>query len=62
MKITYVSRYGKLIKCCPGLHEYWHKGKLIASGSSLSSPDPREKPTSEDWAFCVSLPPEEKTK
>nr|DAE22823.1 MAG TPA: hypothetical protein [Siphoviridae sp. ct2hZ16]DAG24002.1 MAG TPA: hypothetical protein [Caudoviricetes sp.] len=62
MEITYISKYGKLVKRCPGLHEYWYKGKLIAKGSSLSSSDPTEKPTSEDWAFCVSLRPEEEKK
>lgn len=59
MKIAYTSKYGKLVKRCPGLHQYWYKGKLIAEGSSLSSANPEVKPTKEDWEFCVSLRPEE---
>lgn len=55
MIAEYTSRYGKIVKCCPGLHEYWLHGKLIARGRSLSSANPEEKPTSEDWAFCYSL-------
>lgn len=55
MKQRYTSRYGVIIKNCPGLHEYWHKGELVARGSSLSGPNPNCKPTSEDWQYCVSL-------
>ncbi len=55
MQITYTSSYGKIIKKCPGVHEYWYKGKLIARGSSISSPDPRERPTSADWKYCKSM-------
>ena len=53
--VVYTSRYGKIIKKCPGLHEYWYKGKLIARGSSLSSPNPHSKPTKEDWEYCIGL-------
>lgn len=59
MKYEYSSRYGKIIKSCPGLAEYWYKGKLIARGSSISSSNPTSKPTSEDWEYCVSLRTEE---
>ena len=55
MEKSYISKYGKIIKRCPGIHEYWYKNKLIAKGSSISSPDPREKPTKADWKFCISL-------
>lgn len=55
MYAEYRSKYGKVVKQCPGLNEYWYKGKLIASGSSISSPDPSVPPTKEDWAFCVYL-------
>ena len=55
MYAEYRSKYGKIVKQCPGLNEYWYKGQLIASGSSISSPDPSVPPTKEDWAFCVSL-------
>lgn len=52
---VYTSKYGKIVKQCPGLHEFWHKGKLIAKGSSISSPNPDSKPTPEDWMYCTSL-------
>lgn len=55
MYAEYRSKYGKIVKQCPGLCEYWYKGKLIARGSSISSPDPAVPPTKEDWALCVSL-------
>lgn len=55
MYAEYRSKYGKIVKQCPGLNEYWYKGKLIASGSSISSPDPSVPPTKEDWALCVWL-------
>ena len=55
MTMTYTSRYGKIVKRCPGIHEYWWKGKLIASGSSISSPNPDCKPAKDDWAYCVHL-------
>lgn len=55
MKAEYKSKYGKIVKQCPGINEYWYKGKLIARGSSISSADPREKPTKEDWEYCVGL-------
>lgn len=55
MKKTYTSKYGKIVKQCPGLNEYWYKGKLIARGSIISSPNPNVPPTSEEWAFCVWL-------
>lgn len=55
MEISYKSRYGKIVKRCPGLNEYWYKGKLVAKSNSISSPDPREKPTRDDWVFCISL-------
>jgi hypothetical protein len=57
MEYEYKSRYGKIIKSCPGLPEYWYRGKLIARGSSISSPNPASKPTPDDWAYCVSLRP-----
>ena len=59
MEVVYTSKYGKLVKRCHGLCQYWYKGKLIAEGSSLSSANPEVKPTKEDWEFCVSLRPEE---
>lgn len=56
MKVVYRSRYGKIIKQCPGLNEYWYKGHLIARGSAITrSPNPEYPPTAKDWAFCVSL-------
>lgn len=55
MTKEYISKYGKIVKNCPGVHEYWYHGQLIAKGSSISSPDPREKPTPSDWAYCDSL-------
>ena len=55
MEFKYYSKHGKIIKKCPGLNEYRYKGELIACGRSISSSDPREKPTKEDWEFCVSL-------
>ena len=55
MEVTYTSQYGKIIKKCPGLHEYWYKGQLIARGSAISSPNLYVKPTREDWELCVSL-------
>lgn len=55
MYAEYRSKYGKIVKQCPGLCEYWYKGQLIASGSSISSPDPSVPPTKEDWALCVWL-------
>lgn len=55
MRKEYISKYGKIVKQCPGLNEYWYKGKLIAAGSSISTPNPDTPPTTEDWAFCVSL-------
>ena len=55
MTVTYISKYGKMIKKCPGLHEYWYKGKMIARGSSLSGPNPECKPTKADWEYCVSI-------
>ena len=30
MKAEYKSKYGKIVKQCPGINEYWYKGKLIA--------------------------------
>ena len=62
MQKKYISKYGKMIKNCPGLTEYWYHGKLVAKGSSLSSSDPNEPPTRKDWEFCMSLRPEEKEK
>lgn len=62
MQKKYISKYGKMIKNCPGLTEYWYHGKLVARGSSLSSPDPNVPPTREDWEFCVSLRPEVEVK
>lgn len=52
MEVKYTSMYGMIIKRCPGLCEYWYHGKLVASGSSISSSDPLEKPTSSDWDYC----------
>lgn len=59
MERCYLSKYGKIIKKCPGLHEYWYHGKLIARGSSLSSANPDEEPTKADWGYCVLLRKEE---
>ena len=65
MERVYISKYGKIVKRCPGLPEYWYHGDMIARGASLSSPNPDCPPTSDDWAFCVSLradqPEEEKS-
>lgn len=55
MEKIYISRYGKIVKKCPGLPEYWYRGKLVAKGNALSSANPNSKPTKEDWEFCVSL-------
>lgn len=55
MECVYMSKHGKIIKKCPGLHEYWYKGNLVAQGSSLSCPNPAYKPTKDDWAYCASL-------
>ena len=55
MEIVYRSMYGKIVKRCPGLHEYHCHGVLIARGSSISSPDPREAPTGDDWRYCASM-------
>lgn len=56
MVVTYTSRYGKIVKRCPGLPEYWYHGSLIARGRSVcDNPDPRCKPTAADWHFCKSL-------
>lgn len=55
MVVSYTSKYGKIVKRCPGLHEYWYKGKLIARGSIISSPNPLCRPTSEDWKLCCQL-------
>ena len=61
MLAVYRSRYGKIVKRSPGLHEYWYKGKLVARGSCISSANPEEPPTAEDWALCVSLRPDSAT-
>lgn len=55
MTKTYISRYGKIVKKCPGLPEYWYRGRLIARGSAISCPNPDVPPTKADWEFCVSL-------
>ena len=56
MKITYTSKYGKIIKQCPGIHEYWYKGEIVARGSWICADcNPENKLTKKDWAFCVSL-------
>lgn len=55
MEKEYISKYGKIVKRCPELCEYWYKGKLVARGSSISSSDPREKPTNDDWKYCITL-------
>lgn len=55
MRKEYISKYGKIVKQCPGLNEYWSRGNLIAAGSSISTPNPDTSPTTEDWAFCVFL-------
>lgn len=56
MKITYTSKYGKIIKQCPGIHEYWYKGEIVARGSWICADcNPENKPTKKDLAFCVSL-------
>ena len=54
--MTYISKYGKIVKQCPGLTEYYYKGKLIARGSSIcDNPNPNEKPTRKDWEYCKSM-------
>ena len=53
MERIYTSKYGKIVKRCPGLPEYWHKGEMIARRSSITSADPDERPTQKDWEFCV---------
>lgn len=58
MEKIYTSKYGKIVKRSPGLHEYWYHGALVARGSSLSSSNPDVPPTSEDWQYCISLLPE----
>lgn len=55
MTKEYTSKYGKIVKNCPGVHEYWYHGQFVAKGSSISSPDPREKPTPADWEYCKTL-------
>lgn len=55
MKCVYTSKYGKIVKQCPGLNEYWYKGHFIAGGSIISGPNPEIEPTREDWEICVSL-------
>lgn len=55
MRKEYTSQYGKIVKQCPGLNEYWYKGKLVARGSSISGPNPEVKPSAADWSYCVSL-------
>lgn len=59
MIVEYKSKYGRIVKQCPGLCEYYFKGELIARGSSLSSPNPDSPPTQDDWEFCYSLLGEE---
>lgn len=54
MKKTYTSKYGKIVKMCPGTYEYWYYGKLIARGSGLSSPNPECPPTRKDWEICIT--------
>lgn len=55
MTRCYRSRYGMIVKRCPGLHEYWYRGKLVVRGMSISTPDPRIPPTAEDWRYCVDV-------
>ena len=55
MERTYTSKWGKIVKRCPGVPEYYYRGRLIAYGCAVSSPDPRVKPTKSDWEFCVSM-------
>ena len=55
MIVEYKSKYGRIVKQCPGLCEYYFRGELIARGSSLSSSDPDSPPTQDDWEFCYSL-------
>ena len=52
MKSTYLSKYGKIVKQCPGSHEYWYHGWMLCRGSGLSSPNPSCAPTENDWALC----------
>ena len=52
MEKTYMSQYGKIVKKCPGLHEYWYHGWLLTRGSGLSSPNPDNAPTDKDWELC----------
>lgn len=55
MTREYKSKYGKIVKKCPGLSEYWYKGELIARGSSISDPNPDCKPTRDDWEYCLGF-------
>lgn len=55
MQKIYRSKYGKIVKQCPGLNEFWYKGKLIACGSCISSANPNVKPSKDDWEFCEYL-------
>ena len=55
MERKYTSKFGTIIKKCPGLNEYWFKGKLIARGSCISGPNPDCKPSKDDWEICVWL-------
>lgn len=55
MRKEYTSKYGKIVKECPGVPEYWYKGRMVARGSSITDANPDCPPTKDDWAFCVSL-------
>jgi len=55
VEYIYTSKYGKIVKFKNSLPEYWYKKKLVARGSSISSPDYLEAPTMEDWAYCVEM-------
>lgn len=60
MKKSYMSCYGKIVKQCPGLHEYWYHGWMLSRGSGLSSPNPDYAPTEKDWALCKEILEEHK--
>lgn len=55
MTTEYRSKYGKIVKRRPGLHEYWFKGRMIAVGSAISSANPSSPPTPEDWQYCREM-------
>ena len=62
MIVEYKSKYGRIVKQCPGLPEYYYKGEFIARGSAISGPNPDIPPTQDDWEFCYGLLDKEQQK